>query len=101
MDREAAAVTEAAVATEVHQALDVHLHFASQIALDLVFGLEELSDLLDVVLGQLLGLLGRRNPGALTDGEREGLTHAVEVRERISDMLVTRKVDACNTSHGT
>src|SRR5580698_4213556 len=76
VDREAAAVTEAAVAAEVHQALDVHLHFATKIALDLVVGLEELSDLLDVVLGQLLGLLGRRDLRTLADGPREGLAHA-------------------------
>jgi hypothetical protein len=35
VNREALAVTEAAVAAEVHQALDVHLHFAAQIAFDL------------------------------------------------------------------
>ena len=37
----APAVTEAAVAAEVHQALDVHLHFAAEVAFDLVVGLED------------------------------------------------------------
>jgi hypothetical protein len=98
---EPAAVAEAAVAAQVHQALDVHLNFAAKIALDLVVGLEELSDLLDIVLGELLGLLRRRNARALADLERERLAHAVEVGERIPDVLVTRKVDACDTSHVT
>src|SRR4051812_18055297 len=39
VDREALTVTETAVATEVHQALDVHLHLTAQVAFDLVFGL--------------------------------------------------------------
>jgi hypothetical protein len=101
MDGEPAAVAEAAVAAEVHQALDVHLHFTAQIAFDLVVRLEQLTDLLDVVLGELFGLLRRGDPGALADLERERLPHAVKVGERIRDVLVTRKVDACDTSHVT
>src|ERR1700709_2089669 len=33
-DRQALAVTQAAVAAQIHQALDVHRHFAAQIAFD-------------------------------------------------------------------
>jgi hypothetical protein len=96
---EALAVTEAAVAAEVHQALDVHLHFAAQIAFDLVFRLEELADLLDVAFRQLFGLLRRIDACLLADIERGLLADAVQVRKRVRDVLVVGEVDACNTSH--
>jgi len=38
MNREVAAVAQATVAADLDQALDVHLHFAAQVALDLVVG---------------------------------------------------------------
>src|SRR6202043_3111095 len=38
--RQTAAVTQAAVASEIHQTLDVHRHFAAQIALDHVVAVD-------------------------------------------------------------
>jgi len=35
-------MSKAPVATEVHEPLDVHLHFAPQVALDLVVGVEKM-----------------------------------------------------------
>jgi hypothetical protein len=99
VDGEATAVTKTAVATEVHQALDVQLNFALEIAFDAVLGLEEIADTLDLGLREFLGLLLRRDIRALADLARERTANAVEVRERVSDLLVTGEVDACNTSH--
>jgi hypothetical protein len=98
-DRQAAAVTEAAVAAEVHQALDVHLDLATEIALDAVLGLEQLADALDLVLGEILGLLVLGDPCLLADLLREGAADSVEVRKRVRDVLVAGEVDACNASH--
>jgi hypothetical protein len=99
VDRQTAAMAQAAVAAEVHQALHVHLHFAAQIALDLVVGLEKLADLLDLTLGELFGHPVGRNPGLRADGARRRLADPVEVRERVDDVLVTGEVDACDASH--
>src|SRR5687768_17069237 len=46
-DREATAVTEAAVRTEVHQALDVHGDFLAEVTLDLVLRVDDVTDLGD------------------------------------------------------
>src|SRR5688572_6301672 len=75
--REAAPVTQAAVAAEVHEALDVHRHLAAQIALDLVLGLEDVADATDLVLVERVGPLVERDVGLLQDLAREGLADAV------------------------
>src|SRR5690606_13027952 len=56
---------------------------------------------LDLTLGELLGLLLRGDVRALADLFRERVAHAVEVRERVSDLLVAGEVDACDTSHNS
>src|SRR5262249_16007846 len=43
-DREALAVPQPAIAAEVHEALDVHRHFAAQVALDRVAAVDLLAD---------------------------------------------------------
>src|ERR1700759_1026679 len=52
-DRQALAVTQAAVATEVHQALDVHRHFAAQVALDEIVAVDGFADLDDLGFGEV------------------------------------------------
>jgi hypothetical protein len=54
--RQAAAVTEAAVAAQVHQALDVDRDLAAQVALDR-HATDFVADLLEVAVGQILDLL--------------------------------------------
>jgi hypothetical protein len=92
-------MTKPTVATEVHQALDVRLNLAPEIAFDFVDRLEELADLLDVALGQLLGLLVRGDACLFANLERRLLADAIEVRERVRDVLVVGKVYSCDTSH--
>jgi hypothetical protein len=43
-DRQALAVTQAAIAGQVHQTLDVHRGFATQIAFHGVLGVDRLAD---------------------------------------------------------
>src|SRR5476651_124113 len=52
MDRQAAAMAQAAVAGEVHQALDVHRHFATQVAFDGIVLVDRLTDADHLVVGQ-------------------------------------------------
>jgi hypothetical protein len=92
-------MAEAAVAAEIHQALDVHLNLAPKVALDLVVRLQDLTDPLDLTLGELLRHPVPGYPRLVADAARRGLPDAEEVRERINDVLVTGKVDACYAGH--
>ena len=58
-DGQALAVTQAAVAADVHQTLDVHAHLGAQVAFDLVAGFDDAAELADFVVGEVAGLLGR------------------------------------------
>ena len=100
VDRQALAVTQAAVAAQVHQPLDVHLHVAAQVALDAVVGVDDLADRLGVHLTQVVDLRGRVDLGARTDLAGRGKTDAVQVRQRVEDVLATGEVNACDTCHG-
>ncbi len=98
---ETLAMTEAAVAAEVHQALDVRADLVAEIAFDLeavLVRLEQIADLLDVGLGQLLHFLLRRDAGARADLERELASDSIEVRQRVRDLFVTGKINTSNTS---
>src|SRR4029079_11821604 len=61
-DRQALAVAHAAVAAQVHQALDAHRHFAPQVAFDRELG-NVLAQLVHLRVGQVLNLRARRNAG--------------------------------------
>jgi hypothetical protein len=58
--RQAAAMAETAVATDVHQTLDVHRGLAAQVTLDRHCA-DLVADLFQVPVGQVLDLLGVRN----------------------------------------
>src|SRR5690606_38297486 len=60
-NRQAAAMTQTTVATEVHQTLDVHGHFATQIAFDLIVAVDRLTDRENFGVGQLMNALVVRN----------------------------------------
>src|SRR2546430_13872885 len=93
------AVAQAAVAAQVHQPLDVQAHLAAEVALDLVVLVEALADAVDLVVGQVLGPLGRIDLGEGADLPRAGVADPVEVRERDLDLLLTGKVDSGNSRH--
>src|SRR5437660_1622035 len=80
-DRQALAVAEAAVAAEVHQALDVERDLAAQVAFDLVALLEGFADAVDLVVGQVLGPARRIEVGGGADLPRAGVADAVEIGE--------------------
>src|SRR6267143_695910 len=93
------AVAQAAVAAQVHQALDVQAHLAAEVALDLVVLVEALADAVDLVVGQVLGPLGRIDLGQGTDLPRAGVADPVQVRERDLDLLLAGKVDSGKACH--
>src|SRR5262249_3285492 len=61
--RQATAVPDALVATDLYLAADVGLHLTAQVTLDLEVALDEVAQLYDLVVGQVLGSLVGINPG--------------------------------------
>src|SRR3954465_980991 len=97
--RQRAAMAEPAVAAEVHEPLDVHRHFAAQVAFDLVVAVDGLTDLQHFRVGQLVDAALRRDADLVDDLLGELLANAVNVLKRNDDVLVGRNVDAGYTSH--
>src|SRR5690606_33154283 len=98
-DRQALAVTQAAVAGQVHQALDVHRGLATQVALDGVIPVDGLADLQDLGVGQLVHPTRRLDADLLGDFLGGRRADAVDVLKRDFDALVGRDVDASDTGH--
>src|SRR6185436_12434274 len=96
--RQAAAMTDAAIAAEIHQAFDVHRDFAAQIAFD-----RQLADLRaqgsDFGLGEVLHDRVRFHVGACASLESLRAADAEDRREADPHVLVHRNVDAGDTSH--
>src|SRR5262245_30480209 len=92
-------MAQAAIAAEIHQSLDVELHFAPQVTLDHVVAVDDFTDLEHLGVGQL------RNPAPL---RQINLAHdvlgglgpdAMDVLKRDLDALIGRQIDARDTSH--
>src|SRR6185312_13446602 len=93
-----APMAHAAVGPQVHEALDVHGHFAAQVAFD-----GELRDLrtdgVDFGLGEVFHLRRRLDASSGAGGERTGASHAEDVREPDPHVLVHRDIDAGYACH--
>ena len=92
-------MTQAAIAAEVHQALDVHRDFAAQIALDEIVAVDRLADLQNLGVGQLVDPALGGNADLLADLLGLVGADAVNVLQTDDDALAGRNVDARDTSH--
>jgi len=92
-------MTEAAVAAEIHQALDALLHFAARVAFDLDRGVDGVADGLDVGLGQLVDLAALGDVRLLSNRPSSGGTNAVDVRKSVSNCLAAGQIYTSDTSH--
>src|SRR5690606_62770 len=97
--RQPLAVTQSAIAAEVHQPLDVHRDLAAEIALDLVVAFDHLADAPHLVLGEVLGADRLVDPGLLADLSGREVADAVDVLKGDDDPLFTRKIHAGDTCH--
>ena len=100
-DRKPLAVAEAAVAAQVHEALDVHGGLAAQVALDLGDGLDGLADVADLIVVQVLRPRDGIDPRLGEDLLRGGLADPVDVLERDLDALFCGEIDAGDASHSS
>src|SRR5437764_8434355 len=96
--RQSAAVADPAVAAEVHQAFDVHRHFAAQVAFDGEPG-DLRADRVDLRLGEILHLGGGVDTRGRAGGARARSAHAVDMREPDPHVLVHRDVDTGYACH--
>ena len=72
-------MTQAAVAAEVHQTLDVHRGFATKIAFDLIVAVDGFADLQDFSVRQLMNAALSRNADLLDDFLCELRTNPVNI----------------------
>src|SRR3546814_3606050 len=96
--RQAATMAQAAVAGQVHQALDSHADLAAEVAFDHVladFGAQAL----DFRLGKVKEHGRRIHAGGLAKTLRTGTANDVEDLQHEPDILLGRQVDTCNTRH--
>src|SRR5690606_17295783 len=94
--RQTTTVTETAIATDVHQTLDVHSRFATQITLDRVLS-DLIANLFELSIVQILDLLRIRNAASLTDLAGAGATDTIDGRQADLCVLMRRNVDASDT----
>src|SRR5690349_14741061 len=97
--RQATPVPNTPIRADVHQTLDVHRHFGAQRTLDLVVALDHLTQLVDVRVGEIAN--AQRGVDSCLAQNVDGVTtaDAIDVRETDLDLLLTREIDARNTSH--
>src|SRR5207237_1649460 len=98
-NRQTAAVTHSAVAVDLHQPLDVEAGVLAEIALDLSFVRDHLTNLANVILGKVfhpdVAIHGR----LLKDVRRPRTADAEDIRQSDFDPLVEWQINTCNTCH--
>src|SRR5258708_9706331 len=93
-------MTQAAIAAEIHQTLDVHAGLATQIAFDQIVAVDHFTDLQHFLIAQLRHAAVIGNLDLLQDVGRVLLADAMDVLKRDQNGLVGRDIHAGNTGHG-
>src|SRR5262249_16561418 len=100
-NRKIAAMTAATVAADFNQPLDVHRNVLAQIAFDIALALDHLTDVVHFLFSEVLNLLVGIHIGGGEDARGAWVSGAIGVSQRDVHMLITRKINACNTCHKT
>src|SRR5918993_5244796 len=98
-NRQAAAVAQATIGAEIHEALDVHGHFAAEIAFHDVVAVDGLTDRQNLGVGELVHAALGRDVDVLDDLLGLLGPDAVDVLKRDHNALAGRDIDACYTGH--
>src|SRR6202000_3197322 len=93
-NREVLAVTQAAIAAQVHQALDVHRDFAAQITFDEIVAVDHFADLDGFGFGEVMDTAVRRDADLLHNLACLGGTDSMDVAEADFDPLLGWDIDA-------
>src|SRR5215472_4485816 len=92
-------MTQAAIAAEIHQPLDIDAGLTTEIALDDVVAIDHFADLQDFRIAQLGDATIQRDLHLLHDVPGALLADAMDVLQRHEDALVGRDIHAGNTGH--
>jgi hypothetical protein len=92
-------MTETTVTPEIHQPLERCLNLSAQVSLYLLTTLDNLTNLVDLLLGEVISASAHVDAGLGQDHLRLVEPYTVNVRESANDTLVTRKIYTCNTWH--
>src|SRR5574340_161122 len=99
MNREVAAVSQAAVAADFDQAFDVHLHFTAQIALNLIVLRNVLANQVYIRFGQIFNPDFRVDLGPRQDRMCPRRADPINIGQSSFNPLIARKVDTFNSRH--
>ncbi len=92
-------MTQAAITTNVHQSLDVHLNPLAEVAFDLAFRVENGTDLIKFVFTQIPYLRSAIHSGFTKDIGRTRSSDPVNIRQPYLCPFVGRQIYTCYTSH--
>src|SRR5215472_14052256 len=92
-------VADALIAPDLHLAPDVGLHLTAQITLDLVGGVDPVTQLHEVVIGQIVHPDVPADTGLLQRLKRAGTAYPVNVSKRDLKALLAREVDHNQACH--
>src|ERR1700753_2305517 len=98
-NRQTAAMAQATIAAEIHQALDVHRGVAAQIAFDEIIAVDDFANLDDFGFGQVMDATVRRDADLLDDLARLGGTDSMDIAKADLDPLLGGNIDAGDTGH--
>src|ERR1700737_237494 len=99
--RQAAAMADATVASEIHQPFDRLLHFAPQVALDLVLLVDDVADA-GLLLGSQIVAVARGVDLAFGENLlRRAAADSIDIGQRDFHPLVMRQFDSSDTCHTT
>ena len=90
-------MTQAAIATQVHQALDVHRHVAAKVAFDQEVAVDDFANLDDFGFGQIADPAGGIDPQLGDDLVRGMRPDAMNIAKADFDSLLGRDIDAGDT----
>jgi hypothetical protein len=93
------AVSQAAIASDVHQTFDVHLNSLPEISLDLALGFEHSSNAAQFVLTQVFDSSVDIDSGFLQNRGRSRTADAIDISQSDFGSLVRWKIYASYTCH--
>ena len=93
------AMTKAAIAPKIHQALDIHRGLATQVTFNRMVCIDRFADLQHFSIAEILHTAGVINAKLVGDLNRGCAANSVNIGERDNNALVCGDVDPGNTSH--
>src|SRR6266508_2365461 len=99
VDRKIASVPQTAIAPNLHQPLDVEVHLATEVTLNLVLAVDDLAQPAYLVLGQVADPGVRTNVGPLQDLPGRAGTDTINGRQSGLNPPIARNVYTSDSSH--